>query len=99
LVFGTRVLVVWNSSFVQAKVCKVNLVFWISALELDHLVSNLSLESLMNLNWGSSSIREVGLLYLAESLVVTDGVHDSLGDAIDILSRLAHVNVQGTLEH
>ena len=53
----------------------------------------------MNLDWRSSSIGKVRFFHLAISFVVTYGVHYSLGDAVDVLGGLAHVNVKGALEN
>ena len=53
----------------------------------------------MHLDWSSPSLGEVCLLDLTVCLVVTNGVHDPLGDAINVGGSLAHVDVKGALEN
>ena len=80
------------TGLIEAKVGKTNLLVWIRLLQSHHLLLDLELELIMNSNRGLSSGLDLGLLHLAESLKVTDGAHHLLGESVDVLSLLGHVD-------
>lgn len=53
----------------------------------------------MNGNRGLSSDLDLGFLYLTESLKVTNCAHDLLGEDVDVLRLLGHVDIKRLSEH
>ena len=80
------------TGLIEAKVGKTDLLVWIRLLQSHHLLLNLELELIMNRNRGLSSLLDLGLFHLAESLKVADGAHHLFGEGVDVLGLFGHVN-------
>jgi len=84
---------------VKTKVRQINILIWIGLLQSHHLLLNLKLELIMNSNRGLSSGLDLGFLYLTESLKVANCAHDLLGEDVDVLRLLSHVDIKRLSEH